>query len=269
MAAGLVLHAPSCPGRRARSPRRAGAGPACPSGSRNCGHAPGDVGRVRARRSSMPTASSDADVVDGVDRRAPAGTGRARRRRVTRLVAGVALEPRPVGVRLLGQPDVRRRVVAVPQDPAGVVARAARVPELEPLEPDDPVPAARELHGRWRCRAPRARRRRSRPARSPPGLQQRQQPAADVEALVLHRREPAVPVAPRRHAALHGLADRPVLAVDQVPQLAGVGGVEARPRAPRRRRRAASTPRRCGRPPVGSSTNAATWSAEADSSRFG
>ena len=37
------------------------------------------------------------------------------------------LEVRPVGVRLERQLDVGRRVVAVPQDPAGVVAGAAVV----------------------------------------------------------------------------------------------------------------------------------------------
>ena len=47
-----------------------------------------------------------------------------------------------------GQPDVRRRVVAVPQDPAGVVARPTRVAQLEALQPDDPVTAPGQLPAR-------------------------------------------------------------------------------------------------------------------------
>src|SRR3954452_13353753 len=46
----------------------------------------------------------------------------------------------------------------------------------------------------------------------------RQQPAADVEARVLHGRVPALRVEPRRHPPLHGLAGRPVLAVHEVPE---------------------------------------------------
>ena len=61
------------------------------------------------------------------------------------LLAGVALEPRPVVVRLLGEPDVRRGVVAVPQDPARVVAGAAVVAELEALEPHHAQASPREL----------------------------------------------------------------------------------------------------------------------------
>ena len=83
---------------------------------------------------------------------------------------------------------------------------------------------------RPRCPARRGRRRRSR-TRSVIGRPEpRQQPAPDVGAVVLHRCEPAVGVGPRRHPALHRLADRPVLLVDQVPEVAGVRRVEVRRR---------------------------------------
>ena len=79
-----------------------------------------------------------------------------------------------------------------------------------------------------RCPARRGRRRPRRTARcahdSTPSLGQ--QPAPDVGGQVLHRREPALLVGTRRHPALHGLADHPVLLVDQVPQVARVVRVE-------------------------------------------
>ena len=50
--------------------------------------------------------------------------------------------------------------------------------------------------------------------------------ATDVEAHVLHRRVPAELEAARRHPALDALADGPVLAVDEVPEVDGVRGIE-------------------------------------------
>ena len=90
---------------------------------------------------------------------------------------------------------------------------------------------------------------RSQPSRRPRS-QPRQQPAPDVGAVVLHRREPAVRVGPRGHAALHRLADRPVLPVDQVPEVAGVGRVEAGVARPRRRANSRSHSIGCGRRPA-------------------
>src|SRR4051794_6012363 len=51
-----------------------------------------------------------------------------------------------------------------------------------------------------------------------------EQPTTDVHGRILHRREPAPCVVPRGHSALHGLADRPVLAVHQIPEIACVAG---------------------------------------------
>ena len=53
-----------------------------------------------------------------------------------------------------------------------------------------------------------------------------QVPTRDVGRLVLHRRERATCPGPRRHATLHALADRPVLAVDEIPEVTRVGRVE-------------------------------------------
>ena len=50
-----------------------------------------------------------------------------------------------------GQPDVLRRVIAVPQDPAGVVAGAAAVAELEALEPEHREAARGQLVRRRRA----------------------------------------------------------------------------------------------------------------------
>ena len=58
-------------------------------------------------------------------------------------------------------------------------------------------------------------------------------------------------VGARRHAALHRLADRPVLPVDHVPEVAGVATGRSRPTPPRRRRTAAGTRSRSGRRPAG------------------
>src|SRR4051812_10531012 len=54
----------------------------------------------------------------------------------------------------------------------------------------------------------------------------RQQPTPDVQAGVLHRCEPALGETARGHAPLHRLTDRPVLLVDDVPEVGGVGGVK-------------------------------------------
>ena len=77
-------------------------------------------------------------------------------------LARLGLEPRPVVVRLLGQPHVGGRVVAVPQDPRGVVGGAAAVPELELLEPHHRVAACGEVPGRGRAERAEPDRRRSR-----------------------------------------------------------------------------------------------------------
>ena len=140
------------------------------------------------------------------------------------------------------------------------------MPELELLEPQHRVPARRQVPGR--AGAERAEpdddvvdvsigafatvaRRQSRPtARRLDVAQPRQQPAADVGGVVLHRREPAVGVGPRRHPALHRLADRPVLPVHHVPEVAGVGRVEVRRRHLGRLRTAAGTRSPCGRRPA-------------------
>src|SRR5262245_34837406 len=53
-------------------------------------------------------------------------------------------------------------------------------------------------------------------------------PAADVGRVVLHRREPAPLGSEGPHAPLHALADAPVLAVHEVPELQRVGRIEAR-----------------------------------------
>ena len=66
-------------------------------------------------------------------------------------LARLVLEPRPVVVRLAGEPHIRRRVVAVPQDPRGVVRGAAAVAELELLEPDDGVTAGGQVPRRGRA----------------------------------------------------------------------------------------------------------------------
>src|SRR5207247_2237695 len=52
---------------------------------------------------------------------------------------------------------------------------------------------------------------------------------ADVERQVLHRRVVAEPEHARGHALLHALADPPVLAVHQVPELHRVRGIEPGP----------------------------------------
>ncbi len=95
----------------------------------------------------------DADVIER--RRVVDHRDRGRRREQVeaaddrdQLLAGPSFELRPVVVGLLGQPHVAGRVVAVPQDPAGVVARAAVVPELEPLEPEHPTTSSGEMHRR-------------------------------------------------------------------------------------------------------------------------
>ncbi len=151
----------TAPRRRARSCIAAVPGPA--------GHDRAAVlvqpdGPVRQRELRPPLADRvdaeqlevDADlgqrvrVVDHRDRRIgreqvePADHGH-------QLAAGVRGELRPVVVGVLGQPDVLRRVVAVPQDPAGVVARAAAVPELEPLQPEHRAAPLGELVGRRRA----------------------------------------------------------------------------------------------------------------------
>ena len=98
----------------------------------------------------------------------------------------------------------------------------------ERAEPDDDVVDAR----RRSCAPPRA---------------SGQQPAADVEAVVLHRREPAVPVARE---------DMPRCTDSQIAQSCRLtrshsspASLGSKPSAapPRRRRTAASRPRRCGR----------------------
>src|SRR5262245_60170987 len=55
-------------------------------------------------------------------------------------------------------------------------------------------------------------------------------PASDVGGVVLHRREPAALGGERPHAPLHALADAPVLAVHEVPELQRVGRIEVRRR---------------------------------------
>ena len=66
-------------------------------------------------------------------------------------LARLVLEPGPVVVRLAGEPHIRRRVVAVPQDSRGVVGGAAAVAELELLEPDDGVTAGGQVPRRGRA----------------------------------------------------------------------------------------------------------------------
>src|SRR5262245_65543165 len=60
------------------------------------------------------------------------------------------------------------------------------------------------------------------------GLKAPKQPAADVEARVLHRCEPALAVAAGGHAALHRLADGPVLSVHEIPEVGGIRAVTVR-----------------------------------------
>ena len=144
----------------------------------------------------------------------------------------------PVVVRLAGQPHVAGRVVRAADDARVVVARAPVVAEVELLEPDDRATPADSLSGPAstpppiRARPGRRRRGRRRVGHAGSGIGQvpaasRVPPAADVEARVLHRGEQALRELPGGHAPLHALADRPVLAVDDVPELDRVGRVEA------------------------------------------
>ena len=98
----------------------------------------------------MPTSGQRAGVVVHRDRR-------IRREQVEPADHGDQV---PVGPATTEAPSRRRaswvsrtyfgRVVAVPQDPAGVVAGAAVVAELEALQPEDREAAAGQLGGRWR-----------------------------------------------------------------------------------------------------------------------
>ena len=238
----------------------------CPRAAATAASGPSARPSPAPRRRCRPRPSTACSRSPGSPGRA--GTGRARRPGDQRL-AGLLLEPGPVGVRLLREPDVLRRVVAVPQDPAGVVAGAAGVAEPEPLQARAPGARGGPAPTRPRCRARRARRRRSRPARSSRGLEPGQQPAADVEAVVLHRREPAVRVGARGHPALHRLADRPVLPVDQVPELGGVASGRSPGAATSSRANSSVQVTSVRSTSSGLTTNAATWSAEAESIRLG
>ena len=138
-------------------------------------------------------------------------------------LARLVLEPRPVVVRLAGEPHIRGRVVAVPQDPRRVVRGAAAVAELELLEPDDGVPAGGQVPRRGRAE-------RTQSDDDVVDVSHARAWAATIAGCrrsVLHRCEPAMGVGARGHAALHRLADRPVLAVDHVPEIARVGRVDA------------------------------------------
>ena len=148
--------------------------------------------------------------------------GRGRSRRCARRAAR-RRPPRPRPTRRRRRPassHVAGGVVRAPDDPRVVVRRAAVVPELELLEARRRrTPGRAQPVGGRRCRARRGRRRRRRGSRQ---LTTSLACAAayhrgDVEALVLHRGEPA-PVNRASHAALHALADRPVLAVHERPR---------------------------------------------------
>src|SRR5215211_6732172 len=89
-----------------------------------------------------------------------------------------------------------------------------------------------------RIRGRRARRQR-RPSRSASRLRLPPDPhrilpdalreiAPDVEAQVFHGRVPPELEPPRRHPVLNSLAYRPVLAVDEIPEVDGVRRVEVR-----------------------------------------
>ncbi len=143
------------------------------------------------------------------------------------------LGPRLVGAR--GQPHVVAPVVGAADDPAHVLGRAVEVADLVPLEAQDagPGPARRPVGGRRPERpeaddhdVPVAAHRSL--ATRPVLAQALSDVAADVEAHVLHRRVPPELEAARRHPGLDALADRPVLAVDEVPELDGVRRVEGR-----------------------------------------
>ena len=212
----------------------------------------------------MPTSSRLSGVVAHRDRRARREEVEAAHHGDQRL-AGGGRQPRPVVVRLLRQPDVARRVVAVPQDPARVVAGTAAVARARTVRARAPSGRGAPARTPWRCpSAPSPTTTYSNSSligRSPgkPG----QQPAADVGAVVLHRREPAVGVA---------RDDMPRCTDSQIAQScwltrsqrsAASDGVEAR----RRRAAAAANSRtqsiRVRRPRSGRSTKAATWSADA------
>ena len=188
------------------------------------------------------------------------------------LGAGVALQLGPGRVRRPGPAHVGGRVVAQPDDP-GVAVRGARAhdparsaPARRPAPPPGELPRRRaaertqpddddvEGSGRVVGRSAHA-------CLIQPG----DQPAPDVERRVLHRGVPALGVERRRHPALHALADRPVLAVDQVPEPGAV--LESVPSWAGSTR--TSKMIRVRSAPSGVSTKDAACSADSDSSRFG
>ena len=226
----------------------------------------GDVARGRVREPAVRLEQPDVLVAEAPGRPAPHDLGPVERLerhalgghrpRVLADVDGDALRghPRPdvqaagpehdlqpalaldLGPRLVGpcgEPDVVAPVVRAADDPAHVLGRAVEVADLVPLQAQDadPRPARRPV-GRRGAQGPEP------DDDDVPVAAHRLAPteavlaealpdvAADVEAHVLHRRVPAEPEAPRRHAALHALADRPVLAVDEVPEVDGVRRVE-------------------------------------------
>ena len=147
--------------------------PSVPAGGSKAGQRR-RISATSSSSNSMPTSRNECTIVDRRD-------DALRREEIEtaddgdELLARLVLEPRPVVVGLAGEPDVRRRVVAVPQDPRRVVRGAAAVAELELLEPDDRVTARGELprrgraeraqphndvvdlsHGRWRTDARRS-----------------------------------------------------------------------------------------------------------------
>ena len=221
----------------------------------------GDAARGHARR-----------VVDGRDR-APGGNRSSPPVDRDEPFARLRARAGPVVVRLDGQRDVGRGVIAAAQDPRRVVRRAARRARARTSRAQhDRDAAARQLPGR----------RAAEPAEPDDG------DALDVSAASVPSspsrgssqrrmsrlassigREPALRVGPRRHAALHRLADRPVLPVDQVPEVGRVGGVERRPARPRRARTAGRRRSASGPGQRGQSVNAATWSADRLSIRLG
>ena len=95
----------------------------------------GDADLGRARRCSRPSGSP----ASGGNRSSPPTE-------VTSCSPLTCLERAPSRRTPPGSVARTGRVVAVPQDPAGVVAGAAVVAELEPLEPEHPMPAPRQLH---------------------------------------------------------------------------------------------------------------------------